>query len=166
MFVYTLWDLSIPVLFFLCNCCSPNQPLFLSLRIQQVNVYSLLLSWFMACYCCSSLILLNTADWLPFQTPCHSILCTVTAGPPWGPYTHSNWFGKDLAAFELKRHREDGSDLEGEMEREKKEKRARNKGRGGDSLCGWLCNSKAILFFLFYSWAKKRRKHRAITLTY
>lgn len=59
--------------------------------------------------------------WLPLQTPCHSVPCTVTAGPPWGPYIHSNWFGKDLAAFELKRDGEESGEWGREMERKRGE---------------------------------------------
>lgn len=134
-----------PLFMWLCPCvsCSFNQPLFLSSHIKQVNVYSLFQGWFMACYCCSSLILLNTADWdCLFRPPCHSVPCTVTAGPPWGPYIHSNWFGKDLAAFELKRDREESGEWGGEIEKKRKSKK---KGRGGDSVCVDGCGQFFVL---------------------
>lgn len=58
--------------------------------------------------------------WLPLQTPCHFVPCNVTIEPPWGPYINFNWFGKDLAAFELKRVREESVEAERWKERARK----------------------------------------------
>lgn len=79
--------------------------------------------------------------WLPLQTPCHFVPCNVTIEPPWGPYIHFNWFGKDLAAFELKRVREESGEWGRAMERKSKKNR-----RGGDSVCVDGC----VLFWQFF----------------
>lgn len=101
--------------------------------------------------------------WLPLQTPCHSIPCTVTEGPPWGPYIHSNWFGKDLAAFELKRDREESEDWGREMERRRKSKKRGERWR--QCLCGWVCIFLAVLC-PHPCCVKKTKKHEAIKVTY
>lgn len=105
--------------------------------------------------------------WLPLQTPCHCVPCTVTAGAPWGPYIHSNWFGKDLAAFELQKDRERG-EWGGEMEGNRQSMRRE---RGGNRVCmdGYFLGSSLSSFkknkqktcsdstdilkqYIFYSW--------------
>lgn len=110
-----------------CLSCFFIQTLFLSPHIQQVNVlFSVLIYGLLLLLLCD--IVEQCRLWLPLQTPCHSIPCSVTTGPPWGPYIHSNWFGKDLAAFELRTAENVKSEAE-LLKRKKKERKKMTKKR-------------------------------------
>ena len=99
--------------------------------------------------------------WLPLQTLCHFVPRNVTTEPPWGPYIHFNWFGKDLAAFELKRVWEET----GEWGREMEKKKSKTNWRSGESVC---VDGRGLLWQpSHFSFRTKNTKKRAvITLTY